>query len=541
MYRGLRFLSPWTLSGILLALLVVFPILLLVWQWGTLTSVEISIWEHLLEAKILRLTINTLLLVLGVGVLTAVLGTGLAWLVTMCEFPGRQWLEWGLMLPLSVPGYVMAFVYLALFNYSGPVQSLLRDWFGSSHWFPSVQSAPGVILVLSLALYPYVYMLVRAAFLSQGRQLMDAARCLGQSPWQAFMRVAVPAARPAIAGGVALVLMETLADFGAVSVFNFDTFTTAIYNAWYGLFNLAVAAQLATILMLFVTVTLMLETYSRRGARYYSTRVHRPQRYKLIGMRKWIAIWTCLKVIGFAFILPLGQLVYWLSKTGLGEIDSRYPDFLGHTLALGLIAGVITTVVALLLVVSKRFSSNSILLNLTQRLATLGYALPGSVLAVGILLSLTLIERTFEPIIGLRGMLIGTVVALLIAYLVRFLAVAHAPVEAGINFIRPVLVEVARTLGTHPITLLRRIYIPLLRPGLLTALILVFVDVMKEMPATLILRPFGWDTLAVRIYQMTAEGQWERAALPAVTLLIIGLIPVLMLIKSTAVETSSHK
>jgi iron(III) transport system permease protein len=394
-----------------------------------------------------------------------------------------------------------------------------------------VQSPGFVIVVLSLVLYPYVYLLARTAFLTQGRNLIDAARTLGLSPWAAFFKVVLPVARPAVGGGVALVLMETLADFGAVSVFNYDTFTTAIYRAWYGLFNLAVAAQLATLLLMFVLVTLVLEHYSRQGARYVRDERSRDvQRYQLRGVRAGMATAFATLVLAIAFVLPVGQLIVWVIQAGAAEYDDRYPEFLGHTLVLAAIAATIAVALALLLSLVQRLPGSprvQMLQRFGTRLATLGYALPGSVLAVGILLMFTAVNN----LLGLT--LIGTVAALVLAYLTRFLAVAHTPVEASFERVRPSLIEAAQTLGVRGPALLRQLYVPLLWPGLVTAALMVFVDVMKEMPATLILRPFGWDTLAVRVFQMTTEGQWQRAALPALTLLVAGLLPVILLLKNT--------
>jgi iron(III) transport system permease protein len=532
--------TPWQALALLLAAGVGLPIVFILLQWGTLGFGEQAIWQHLIATKLDRLAGNTLLLLGGVSIGVSVLGITLAWLVSMCEFPGRRLFDWALMLPLAIPGYVMAFVFLALLTYAGPVQTALRQWFGPAVWFPDIRSAGGVVLVLSLVLYPYVYMLARAAFLGQGRHMMDAARILGHSPLGAFFRVALPVARPAIAGGLALALMETLADFGAVSIFNFDTFTTAIYTAWYGLFNLQVAAQLASLLLLFVAVTLTLEHYSRRQARYHSgSRQPTVRRYALQGAARWGATVLCTLVLAVAFVLPAGQLLLWVGQTGLAELDSRYLDFLGHTLLLAALAAGLAVLCALVLGFSKRLArggQGQRWLQGSVRLATLGYALPGSVLAVGIMLVFTWLDRELLALSGVRVLLVGSVFALVLAYVTRFLAVAFAPVEAGLESIRPSLLEAARSLGASPLQLLRRIHIPMLKPGLLTALLLVFVDVMKEMPATLIMRPFGWDTLAVRIYSMTAEGQWERAALPALTLLLVGLIPVLLLVKSSATK-----
>ncbi len=527
----------WRLLAAAVALAVALPIVMLFLQWGTLGNAEQEIWQHLFDTQLDRLALNTLVLLAGVAVGVTVLGVSLAALLSLCDFPGRRLLEWALLLPLAIPGYVMAFVFLGLFSFAGPAQTLARQWFGSSAWFPDVQSPGFVIVVLSLVLYPYVYLLARTAFLTQGRNLIDAARTLGLSPWSAFFKVVLPVARPAVGGGVALVLMETLADFGAVSVFNYDTFTTAIYRAWYGLFNLAVAAQLATLLLMFVLVTLVLEHYSRRGARYVRDERSRDvQRYRLRGLRAGMATAFASCVLGIAFVLPVGQLIVWVIQAGAAEYDDRYPEFLGHTLALAAMAAAIAVVLALLLSLAQRLPGSprtQMLQRFGTRLATLGYALPGSVLAVGILLVFTAVNN----LLGLT--LIGTVTALVLAYLTRFLAVAHTPVESSLERVRPSLIEAARILGLRGPALLRQLYVPLLWPGMVTAALMVFVDVMKEMPATLILRPFGWDTLAVRVFQMTAEGQWQRAALPALTLLVAGLLPVILLLKN-AVQQRHH-
>lgn len=520
----------WRCLAFLAAAIVTFPILIILSQWATVGAGEQEIWQHLFNTKLDRLALNTLLLVLGVGSGVILLGVSLAWLTTICEFPGRRIFEWALMLPLAVPSYVMAFVFLGIMNYAGPVQTALRNRFGSDVWFPDVQGAVGVTFILSLVLYPYVYMLSRSAFLNQGRQLMDAGRLLGLSRLQAFFRVAIPVARPAIVAGLALALMETLADFGAVSIFNYDTFTTAIYDAWYGLFNLTVAAQLASLLMLFVGVTLILENQSRARARYIQDNDNsQVATYQLQGFKALAATGYCSFVLFIGFMVPLGQLVLWMLGSGFEALDERYLGFLGHTLMLGVMAGLLVLAIALLLAFVKRMPGTALARKMTSfsiRLGTLGYALPGSVLAVGIMLGFTYIDRSFGTLLG------SSVIALLIAYCCRFLAVAYAPVDAGLEQVKPSVIEAARALGAKPGRVLAQIIIPLLKPGLLTAFTIVLVDVMKEMPATLIMRPFGWDTLAVRIYTMTAEGQWERAALPAVTLIIVGLVPVYLLIRS---------
>ncbi len=535
--------SAWTWKTLcyLVAFIVVFPIALIFTQWALVGNGEQEIWQHLFNTKLDRLLLNTLFLLVGVGFGVTFLGVSLAWLTSVCNFPGRKLFEWALMLPLAIPSYVMAFVFLGFLNYAGPVQTTLRGWFGRDVYFPDVQGPGAVILVMSLVLYPYVYMLARSAFVAQGRNMMDAGRILGKGYWRAFFKLSVPIARPAIVAGTALALMETLADFGAVAIFNYDTFTTAIYDAWYGLFNLAVAAQLASLLLLFVALMLMLEQRGRAQARFIQQSNRKLQYYTLKGWKAWAATSGCALVLLLAFVLPFAQLLMWSFEV-LGELDSRYLGFLLNTLGLGLIAASVTTIFALLLAYVKRLPTKAgerRWQSLAIRVSTTGYALPGSVLAVGIILSFTLLDQAIIGFaknifgIGIRPFLVGSLFALVLAYSIRFMAVAFAPVEAGFVRINPSIIEAAKSLGSPPGRLLRQIYIPLLKPGIFTALIIVFVDVMKEMPATLIMRPFGWDTLSVRIYQMTSEGQWERAALPSVTLILLGLIPVILLIRNS--------
>lgn len=532
--------GPWRLAAGVLALLVLLPIVVIFTGWA---HVDSEVWRHLADTVLLGLVRNTVALLIGVGIGVTVIGVSLAWIVTAYEFRGRAALEWLLMLPLAVPPYVLAFVFIGLFDFSGPVQGALNAWLGGDYWFPEVRSEGGVMLVMSLALYPYVYMLARAAFQAQGRSVIEAARVHGLSPIQAFVHVALPMARPAVAAGVALALMETLADFGAVSIFNYDTFTTAIYKAWFGLFNLPAAGQLASLLLLFVFTALIAEGRMRGRARYHGDA--RGQRHlhraRLHGWRKLLVIAWPLLVLCFAFVLPLVQLLSWAVEVAARDLDSRYWGLLGHTLMLGGLAAVFTISSALLLAYTRRqFGSPLVAFNV--RLATLGYALPGSVLAVGIMTAFAWaddrIADVYEAWFGgfPEWALMGSVFALVFAYGVRFLAVAYGAVDSAFERIRPSITEAARGLGASHGEVLRRVYLPILRPGLLTGTLLVFVEVMKEMPATLLLRPFGWDTLAVRIYELTSEGEWERAALPAVALVLAGLLPVVLLVRRSVVH-----
>ena len=524
----------WRLASLAIAAVVAAPILIVFAAWlGPSTET----WTHLANTVLPGLLRNTLVLILGVGSGVFVLGVGLAWLTTMCEFPGRRIFEWSLMLPLAIPAYVLAFVVVGLLDYSGPVQGAIRELFASSRWFPSVRSEGGVVVVMTLAFYPYVYMLARAAFLGQGRNVLDTGRVLGLSPWASFFRISLPMARPAIAAGIALALMETLADFGAVSIFNYDTFTTAIYKAWFGFFDLAAAAQLASLLLLFVAVALIVEKQMRGRARYDVTgKLASEARFRLTGWRAAAASLAAGSVMMLAFVIPVIQLGLWAWQSALSDLDMRYFRFFFNTLFLGAIGAGLTAFMAVLLAYTYRLSPEHFT-RAAIRFATLGYALPGSVLAVGIMLSFVWLDQQISDTalvvfgVKLSQVLTGSLIALLLAYAVRFMAVAYGPIDSAFERIKPSLLQAARSLGASNWQILWRVSIPMLRAGMFSAALLVFVEVMKEMPATLLLRPFGWDTLATRIFEMTAEGEWERAAVPALTLVLAGLIPVVMLVR----------
>ena len=526
----------WYPIAFAVALLVLLPLSVLMFSWH---EVDQQIWAHLWQTQLPRLLGNTLVLVLGVGVGVTLLGVSLAWLTSLCEFPGRRWLDWALMLPFAIPAYVLAFVFVGLLDFAGPLQTLLREWFGSDVRFPRVRSTGGVIIVLVLVFYPYVYLLARNAFLAQGKGLMEAARVLGLSPWRAFWRVALPMARPAIGAGLALAIMETLADFGAVSVFNFDTFTTAIYKTWYSFYSLTSATQLASLLLLAVMLVLYGERRARGAVRPVNERPRGKALYHLKGGKALAASAWCGLVFACGFVIPVLQLIVWFWQRGRFDLDERYSALILHTLYLGAMAALITVSVALLLAFARRMAPTR-LMRSTVGVANLGYALPGSMLAVAIMLAFSYLDR--ELVIPLsswlggagKPMLLGSLSALLLAYMIRFMAVAYGPLENSLARIRPSLPEASRSLGVGGVGLFFKVYLPLLVPGALSAALLVFVDVLKEMPATLLMRPFGWDTLSVRVFEMTSEGEWARAALPALTLVLVGLLPVILLIRRSA-------
>jgi iron(III) transport system permease protein len=528
-------LAPW-LVVVPIVLITAIPVLVVL---SALVDPDQEIWNHLWQYVLPELLVNTFWLVLGVGLGVTLLGVSLAWLTAACDFPGRRFFGWALLLPLALPAYVTAFVWLGLFDFTGPLPTWLRESHGIVN-LPPIRSRGGIILVMTLALYPYVYLTARAAFQGQGRRLLEAAQSLGQTRFQAFWRVALPMARPGIMTGLLLAIMETLADFGTVSVFNYDTFTTAIYKAWFSLFSLPAASQLASVLIFFVFVVALLE-YQLRANRSYaaSTRSSAtPTRIRLSGWQGTLATAWSAGVFGLAFVLPVWQILDWASGIFATDFDARYLEFVWHSLLLAGLGAALVGVLALTLGYAQRLHPTGAM-RITARLATLGYALPGAVLAVGIFIPVAWADNQLIDFFKLDGQILGgTLVVMLLAYCARFLAVSYGPVESGLGRISRSVDEAAQSLGVVGVRRLWSIHIPMLRVSILTATALTFVDIMKELPITLMTRPFGWDTLAVRIFEMTSEGEWERAALPAAAIALVGLLPVFFLIRNT--EHAKH-
>lgn len=532
-WRGFAFALP-------IALLTIIPLLAVVWMAVT---PQPDIWQHLWKYVLPRVLGNTLLLMLLVSVVVLAVGVPLAWLTAMCDFPGRRFFSWALVLPLAIPAYVLAFVQMGLFEYAGPVQSFLREVMGSSRWFPDIRgSLWGLVMVLVMAFYPYVYLMTRSAFLTQGHRSMEAAQALGLSPVAAFFKVALPLARPWIGAGLALVLMEVLADFGAIAVFNFDTFSTALYKSWFDLHNIGAAAQLAAILVLVVLLLVAAEQRSRSAQRFH---VSNPQQHRVVlkGGRGWAASLLCLLVFAAAFAVPMVQIVWWSLEVWEDVLNSDYWGYAWNTLSLALITAAIASVFALLLSWIRRRHSDG-LTGWTVRLAVLGYAVPGVVLAVGVFVPIAWLDEKLMALVepwGIEtlGILKGSLAGMLLALAARFLAVAYNATDAAMQRITRSQEEACASLGLSPWQTLRRLHLPLLRTGLLSAFLMVVVDVMKEMPITLMMRQFGWDTLAVRVFQLTSESMWQEAALPALAIVLVGLLPVILLVLQTEKTPSS--
>ena len=532
-WRGFAFALP-------IALLTIVPLLAVV---GMALTPQPEIWQHLWNHVLPRVLANTLLLMLIVSIVVLAVGVPLAWLTAMCDFPGRKFFAWALVLPLAIPAYVLAFVQMGLFEYAGPVQSFLRDIFGSSRWFPDIRgSLWGLVMVLVMAFYPYVYLMARSAFLTQGHRSMEAAQALGYSPVAAFFKVGLPLARPWIGAGLALVLMEVLADFGAIAVFNFDTFTTALYKSWFDLHNIGAAAQLAAMLVLVVTLLLAAEQRSRSAQRFH---VSNPQQYRVVlkGGSRWLAFVLCLLIFSAAFAVPMVQMVAWSLSVWQEDLNSDYWGYAWNTLSLALMTAAIATVLALMLSwIRRRYADG--LTSWTVRLAVLGYAMPGVVLAVGVFVPIAWLDAWLMALLepwGVQslGIIKGSLAGMLLALAARFLAVAYNATDAAMQRITRSQEEACASLGLGPWQTLRRLHLPLLRTGLLSAFLMVVVDVMKEMPITLMMRQFGWDTLAVRVFQLTSESMWDQAALPALAIVLVGLLPVILLVLQTEKTPSS--
>ncbi|WP_319381685.1 iron ABC transporter permease [Thiomicrorhabdus sp.] len=481
-----------------------------------------QLWKHFSDHLLSELILNTLLLVIAVAIGTLVLGTALAWFIVMYDFPGRRWLNWLLLLPFAMPAYVLAFVFLGTFDYGGTFQQWLHHTL-SLGYFDIREGVLGPALVLTLVFYPYVYLLARTAFANQSVAMIENARILGCSPTQVFWRLGFPLARPAIAAGVSLALMETLADFGAVSLFNYATLTTAVYSVWEDFHSLAAAAQLSTLLLLFALLFLGVEKLSRgRRAFTQQANIQHPP-FTLKRRQQWLLSLSIWLLVAIVLIIPVLQLGIWSYQALLEEWDSRYLDWLSNTLTLSISAAFFTVLAALLMNILRKKTANKPIRAFLFT-ARLGYALPGVVLAIGIMGVMAWFNHQLNS-----NWFIGGLFALYLAYLVRFIAVAYGPVESRMQTIRPSIIEAARNMGADSTRLLTEIYLPLLKPGLIAAFILAFLDISKELPATYLLRPFGWDTLAMRIFELSSEGLYQRASIPSLVLLAIGITGLIIL------------
>lgn len=528
--------------AILIAVLVALPVLVVgsnLFFGGTGDT-----WAHLLATVLPEYAMNTLWLCLGVGTGVTVIGIGTAWLTAMHDFPGRRIFEWALVIPLAMPAYVMAYTYTDLLQFVGPLQTWLREIFGwnyGDYWFPDVRSLGGAIILFSCVLYPYVYLLARTVFIERAGSALEAARSLGLSPWESFWRVSLPLARPALAAGTALALMETLADYGTVAYFGVNTFTTGIYRTWFALGDRVASAQLAGCLLSFVFLLLALEHFSRGRARFGSgaARSRSVVTHVLKGWRAWGAGGLCLLPLIIGFLLPAGVLLEMALTEGDAQFGTRFLVLARNSALLATLASVLAVLLAVALAYAARQARNRVP-RWANRLVNLGYAVPGSVIAVGVLIPVTrldhLLTAAWESLTGnsVGLILTGGVAALVYAYLVRFLGMALQTVEAGLSKVTPNMDDAAKSLGCTAGETLRRVHLPILRGSLFTAGLLVFVDVMKELPATLVMRPFNFDTLATQTYILAADERLTEASTAALTIVVVGLLPLIALSRQIA-------
>ena len=536
----------WRLGALLIAALVALPLLGVA---SSLLSWQGEVWRHLAQTQLSDIVANTVVLLLGVGLGTMVLGAGTAWLVTMCRFPGSQMMQWLLLLPMVLPTYIIGYAYADLLSFAGPVQTALRSatgWGRGDYWFPDLGSAGGVAVLFTFVLYPYVYLAARAAFLAQSQLLLEASRILGHGPWRTFLRVGLPLARPAIAAGMALALLEALADFGTVQYYGVHTFTTAIYRTWFGLGNREGAAQISLILIAIAVLLILVERHSRGRARFAvaSNLRHPPEPVVLRPWQGTLAALACALPVLLGFVLPTLHLAQLALASGDALDDRRLLRDAANSLILAAIAACIVVGLALFLSYAGRLVRRRSF-NRVIEFASLGYAIPGAVIAVGILLPLASTDHGIDRLTrGMFGVpselaLSGTAVALLLAYTVRFLAVGMANIAPGLAAIDPAMDASARMLGAGPRLVLRHIHLPMMRGPALTAGLIAFVEVLKELPATLLIRPLNFDTLAVGVYRFASDERLAQAAVGAILIVAVSLVPVILLSRAIATGRST--
>lgn len=526
----------WSAGVILAAALVATPVLAVVVDGlGSLDRAS-------LPRDIGPMVMTTALLMVGVGTGTLIVGGGLAWLVTMYRFPLRNLLSWGLVLPLAMPAYILGFVFLSTFDVGGPVQATLRSILGPGAWLPEVRTLPGAVLILVLTLYPYVYLLARAALAEQSAATYDAARTLGAGRARTLWRVVAPMARPSLAAALALVMMETLTDFATVQYFNVQTVSVGVYLVWKGSFDFHAATQLSMLVLLFALVVLVGERLLRGGSRFHqkAARGGSMTSRKLHGWRGWLASSAGVAVLGAGFVLPVVQLLIWAVNEALAGpgplLDPRFAEYLVNSLSVATVAAIVCTTLALIIAHSLRLGGGMLVASAAQA-TTFGYAVPGAVVGIGVLIAFARFDELLEAagVPGGTGLLVtGSVAGILFAYLVRFLAPAYQAVDASFSKISPSLTASALSLGATPHRLLTRIHLPIARRGVAVALVLVAIDAVKELPLVLLLRPFGFTTISVWVYELARENFWEKAALPALGIVAVAVIPVWLLFRRSA-------
>lgn len=529
----------WKTSSGALALLLVLPILAI---FTTAVGETNELFSHLMSTVMPTYAYNTVVLVIGTILLSMVLGIPSAWIMAMCRLPSERILQWALVLPLAMPGYIVGYIFTDWFDFAGPVQIFLRDltgWGPGEYWFPDIRTLTGATIVLSLVLYPYVYLLCRAAFMEQNVSLLQSARLLKCSPWESFRRISLPLARPSIAVGLSLVAMETVGDFGTVSYFAVNTLTTAVYDTWLGYSSLTAAAKISAIMLVVVILLLSAERYSRRKQKLFQSQFSSREdfRYDLVGWKKWLALTWCWGLVCVAFILPLGQLLIYAYKYFAQSWTAEFREYALNSLYVSLAAAFIGVMVALIVNFSQRVNPSRQSLAF-MRLSSMGYAVPGTVLAIGVMVPVLSMDHLVNDVAKYMewerpGLIFsGSMFAIVFAMVVRFSAVAIGSIESSLSKVSPSLDMASRTMGCNANEMLRRVHLPLVRRGALIAALLVFIESMKELNAALLLRPFNFETLATYVYNFASDEKLELAALPAVLLVLVGLVPLVIVNRS---------
>ena len=532
--------TGWLLASLATTFMVALPVVSILYL---AFFPEENAWPHLISTVLPSYLENTLILMLGVGTLSLLVGTGAAWLISMYDFPAKRWLSWALLLPFAVPAYVIAYVYTDLLEFAGPVQSYLRELTGwqsaRDYWFPHIRSMGGAIIMMSLVLYPYIYMLARAAFLEQSVSLYRVSRSLGATPLSFFIRVSLPIARPALAVGLSLVLMETLNDFGTVDYFAVRTLTAGLYDTWLNMGNLGGAAQIAVLMVLMVVVLITLERYSRRKQKQYHSRNPGDPipRTKLSGFRGYLATLLIATPILLGFVVPFVILAKYAYANFAESWSSDFFTYSFNSFSLAATAALITLILGIILSYTKRLNPSPGSQALVS-ISSLGYAIPGAVLAVGIIIPFAsfdnfidgLMREYFQFSTGL--IFTGTAFAIVFSYSVRFLAVSTGSVDSSLSKVTPNMDMASRSLGLSQLQTLIKVHLPIIKRGALTGMLVVFVDCLKELPATLILRPFNFETLATQVYQFASDELIEQSALSALVIVLVGIIPIILLDKS---------
>ncbi|MCW8347989.1 iron ABC transporter permease [Vibrio sp. ZSDZ65] len=531
--------AVWKTSSGVLTLLLVLPILAIFYTALGETS---DIFSHLINTVMPTYTINTVLLVVGVLILSLILGVPSAWFMAMCKLPSEKVLQWALVLPLAMPGYIIGYIFTDWFDFAGPIQIWLRnvfEWGVGDYWFPDIRTVGGATVVLSLVLYPYVYLLCRAAFMEQNVSLLQSARLLKCTPLESFWRISLPLARPSIAVGLSLVAMETIGDFGTVSYFAVNTLTTAVYDTWLGYSSLSAAAKISALMMMVIVLLLGAERYSRRRQKLFQNQYnsHEDFRYELQGWKKWFAVIWCWGLVSIAFIFPLGQLVIYAYKYFAQSWTPEFQLYAMNSLKVSIIAAVIAVAIAIVVNFYRRLASNTSS-QVFMRASSLGYAVPGTVLAIGVMVPVLFMDHAINDFAVWMewkrpGLLFsGSMFAIVFAMVVRFSAVAIGSIETSLSKVSPSLDMASRTMGCKQNQMLARVHFPLIKRGILIAGLLVFIESMKELNAALLLRPFNFETLATYVYNFASDEHLELAAMPAVLLVLVGLIPLIIVNRS---------